>query len=487
MQYLTYLDAIWFVILVLGFRLWAKAVQAKYIHTKPEYKYFARAMDFRIFSVLFFMLIYLFYYGGGDTVEYWKGVVATKNLFFYDIKAYLRVLTGEVNNRLNYENFNEATGYPPPHLFRRAANFNVVRIGSLPGIITGGSIIAINLFFMFFSFLATWKIFQVFIHYFPHRRNILNYTILLFPSTAFWGSGLMKDTLCYIGLCYLFYGLFQQFVKKENGPLLNWPMIILGGLTVFSIKTYIVIAFLPGVLIWLNFELVRKIKSPLIKIVVLPALLIGSFAGGLNLYMSSSDALGEYSSGQIFQQAATIQQDLAREEQYGGNKFDIGTFDPSLSGVLKKFPVAVFAGLYRPMIFEASNIVMILSGIENTILLLMTVIMFIKLNPIGFILRLGSRPLYIMSLVYSILFSFAVGLTSANFGALVRYKIQILPFFVSMLALMWVDKGIKNEPNFVNFKEEDKEKKEEKEEDLSYLHPVIQEQIRAQKAKKLNQ
>jgi hypothetical protein len=38
--------------------------------------------------------------------------------------------------------------------------------------------------------------------------------------------------------------------------------------------------------------------------------------------------------------------------------------------------------------------------------------------------------------VFSIFFAFALGITTANFGALVRYKIPSVPFFLSMLFIL---------------------------------------------------
>jgi hypothetical protein len=38
--------------------------------------------------------------------------------------------------------------------------------------------------------------------------------------------------------------------------------------------------------------------------------------------------------------------------------------------------------------------------------------------------------------VFAIIFSFAVGITTHNFGTLVRYKIPMYPFFVSGLFIL---------------------------------------------------
>ena len=43
----------------------------------------------------------------------------------------------------------------------------------------------------------------------------------------------------------------------------------------------------------------------------------------------------------------------------------------------------------------------------------------------------------LFSLIFSIAFAFAVGVSTYNFGTLVRYKIPLLPFFVVALILIW--------------------------------------------------
>ena len=42
----------------------------------------------------------------------------------------------------------------------------------------------------------------------------------------------------------------------------------------------------------------------------------------------------------------------------------------------------------------------------------------------------------LFSFVFAIFFAFAVGLTTSNFGSLVRYKIPSLPFFLASLYMI---------------------------------------------------
>ncbi|PIV62279.1 MAG: hypothetical protein COS14_02380, partial [Bacteroidetes bacterium CG02_land_8_20_14_3_00_31_25] len=135
-------------------------------------------------------------------------------------------------------------------------------------------------------------------------------------------------------------------------------------------------------------------------------------------------------------------QDL-KQEYYGGNRFDIGSFDPTIGGILSKAQPAITAGLFRPFVWESRNPVMLLSGLENIIYLFLflyiLLLSFMALFNLGFNYMLKTafdNSLVVFSLVFSIMFAFMVGLTTANFGALVRYKIPLIPFFLSALFII---------------------------------------------------
>jgi hypothetical protein len=78
---------------------------------------------------------------------------------------------------------------------------------------------------------------------------------------------------------------------------------------------------------------------------------------------------------------------------------------------------------------------MLFSALENTFLLLMFLRVFFK-NGLQFFPRIFGNPVLVLSFVFSIFFAFALGITTANFGALVRYKIPAIPFFLSMLYIL---------------------------------------------------
>jgi hypothetical protein len=48
-----------------------------------------------------------------------------------------------------------------------------------------------------------------------------------------------------------------------------------------------------------------------------------------------------------------------------------------------------------------------------------------------------DQPLLVSSVVFSIFFAFGVGLSTSNFGALVRYKIPAVPFYASVILIIY--------------------------------------------------
>jgi hypothetical protein len=146
--------------------------------------------------------------------------------------------------------------------------------------------------------------------------------------------------------------------------------------------------------------------------------------------------LGEYSLDQILQKAVKTQQDLVREA-YGTNSYNIGEFDPTVAGILSKVPAALNLALFRPFIWDARNPVMILSGLENLFMLGFSIYILLNIRFFTLIKSLFGNPLLIFAFLFALFFAFSVGLTTANYGALVRLKIPCIPFYLSSLFILY--------------------------------------------------
>jgi hypothetical protein len=126
-----------------------------------------------------------------------------------------------------------------------------------------------------------------------------------------------------------------------------------------------------------------------------------------------------------------------------GSGYSLGNLDGSFESMLALFPQAVNVALFRPYLWEARNPLMLLSSLEAAALLVITLFLLFR-NPFRFFRSLGE-PTVLFCLVFSIVFAFAVGVSTFNFGTLTRYRIPLLPFY--LLALVIIADRPKSERN----------------------------------------
>ena len=174
------------------------------------------------------------------------------------------------------------------------------------------------------------------------------------------------------------------------------------------------------------------------KFISFPIIAGGIFLIGVFSLQNLSVLMGKYGDvDSAIKQAQVIQEDLLREEAYGKNNYYLGKIDGSLSRMISLAPMAIFTAIFRPLPWEIGSPTMVISAIENTILLILTLALIIRVNPIKFVRVIFSEPFLVMAFTFSILFAYGVGIASTNFGALVRYKIPLMPFFFTGVYIIY--------------------------------------------------
>jgi hypothetical protein len=103
---------------------------------------------------------------------------------------------------------------------------------------------------------------------------------------------------------------------------------------------------------------------------------------------------------------------------------------------LSAAPLAIFTALFRPLPWEIGSPTMIVSAIENTILILFVLYSLIRIGPFRFFRITFNDSFLVYCLIFSLFFAFGVGIAGTNFGALVRYKIPLMPFFFSFIYIV---------------------------------------------------
>ncbi|MBL4736056.1 MAG: hypothetical protein JKY18_12115 [Flavobacteriales bacterium] len=405
------------------------------IDKNPIYKYYISGLFVKLFGAIAVCMIYVFYYGGGDTTSYFEGALALNNMLFKHPDVYWSIIAGNLTDE-NWLAFDVHTGWPPWYMWRDDKTFFVIRFSSFLVFFSGGTFVPTTMLLAWISYSGIWRLYELFCERFGHLSKQLAIAILYMPSVVFWGSGLLKDTITLAATCWFTFAVYKLIITKQQ-VLFYLLCVVVSSYLLISIKPYIFIALMPGLLIWVSHERISRIKSVFVKIVMVPMILVVAAITISFVFSQVGDSFGSYSDfDQIMEKAEGTRADLIRA-QYGANNYDIGVIDPSLGGLLSKAPVAITAALYRPFLWEVNNIVMLLSGLENTFVLGLTFFLFLRYGPIRVFRSIGSNPLLLFAVSFSIFFAFAVGLTTANFGALVRYKIPSIPFFLSSLFILY--------------------------------------------------
>lgn len=413
--------------------IFATAYKRKKIETNPIYKFYVWGLFAKIGGGLGFVLVYLFVYHGGDTTNYFESSMAMNNLLTSDFTAWVQNEFGS-SSWEHFSLFTDATGYPLQYLYFDTQTYMIIRLVNPLLILTFSSYILTTVLLDWIAYAGIWRLFIVFSDHYPNRKNLFAFAILFFPSVLFWGSGILKDTITLSCTGWVVYCIHRVFILKQKR--FRFTIILFANLAlIFFIKPYVIFALFPGTLIWIFSASIAAIRNVAFKILIVPFVMIISIGGGIYLLSFFGSYMGKFALDKIADTAIITQDDL-KKEYYHGHSFDIGLTDPSTSGLLKKFPEAVLAGIYRPYLWDGGNAVMLISELENTLLLILTITSIFRTNLLVFFKKLVREPILFFALSFSIFFAFSVGITTANFGALVRFKISYLPLFLCALFIL---------------------------------------------------
>ena len=430
-QFTSVTDFILAPVLLVAILLFTRFYVVSKVKDAPEYKYFFTGIALKLFGAFGLWFIYTFYYAGGDTFQYYESAVVTNDLIYKNPASFFSIWLGH-HDIGKYALFRDVGTFPV--YYRDPNTYFVVRVIVPLVFLSFRSYLVCAFYLATLSFFGIWKLYRVFINEYPDLKSKFAIAIFCIPSVFFWGSGILKDTITF-SMVSLFISAFYKIFIKKNNVFGNMIWLILASFVIVSIKPYIFIGLLPGSLFWIINRLLSSIKGKVLRFISAPLLflLVGSF--GYFLLSSLESTLGTYSLKKVLSRAAEVQHDL-KSDYYRGNSFDIGEYDANISSMLLKAPAAINAALFRPYIWQANNIVMFLSSIENFIILFFTIRVLIRSKIILWIKYLPTNHLLTFSLIFSLFFAFSVGISSSNFGSMVRYKIPAIPFFVCSLYII---------------------------------------------------
>lgn len=427
--YLEWIDAVIGSVYLIAIILLAFQFRNRFLSTSPIRRFFMPGLLIKMLGSIASALVYQYYYGGGDTFNFYHDSsfvhdITIKNFanFFYCMSSQpFDVYPSELAEYEGYFDFI----YDSPSWF-------IVRCLIPLSFLTFDSYIGSGLIFALFSFYASWRFFTLISELYPTLRQSFFYCVFAIPSVVFWGSGIFKDTLTTGGLLLFLYHIYNIFIlrKKLGSNLLG---ALIGFYIVSSIRLFFIVLIVPSFGL-LYFVTIRdRIKNNLLRSISLPMLLFVALI--VTTFGISRLTSGE---GELSRQALTEKSKgfQSWHTELGGSSYSLGDIDYSNTGILKTMPLAINVTLYRPYLTEVHSFFQLISALQSLFFLLFGIRTLLRTRIVGFFNYLLSDSLAIFSLFFSLLHAFVVGFTSFNFGALDRYKIPCLPFYMIALVLI---------------------------------------------------
>lgn len=393
------------------------------------------AFGLKIFGGIFLGVIYQYYYRGGDTFNYWHQTEVINSSLNDSFFTWLRLITGSASiydaDVYNYTTQFYWYGITTPE-------YIISVIGAVLGLVTMTSYLPTSVIFSALSFIGVWKLFVVFTKLYPRLIRQLAFAFLFIPSVVFWGSGFMKDTITFSCLGMVTHFFYQIFYENKK-IVKNGLAALLFLYVIYVIKTYILVAYLPAALLWGVGLLSYKVKDQRLIIFTRYFLYACAIAGLIIIGgRLQAELFGEYNVESVAYKSFVTRDYLYRiSTEQEGSGYTLGDMDPTLFGMLEKAPAGINVTLFRPYIWEARKPIVLLSSLEAMFFLVFTFFVIFRNNPIRVVQRILTDETLQFCIIFTLVFAFAIGISTSNFGSLSRYKIPCMPFFAAFLFIIF--------------------------------------------------
>ncbi len=381
------------------------------------HKIFAAFFFFKIFAILCYTLLVIYFWKLADSVTVYDEAknlitlisqnISNISLIFLPADSYSSII--QLDSKL--VSHPGATGLE--------SNFFLTRTSTIFYPIALGKYLLINFWFAVFSAIAQFKLYLTMIKVYPQVSQNIGLSLLFIPMVIFYGSPIYKETLCLSFLCFLVSGMYN--LLKHRNIFFNIVISLVCSFFIFLVKSYVFYALFLAIVFAYFFHFLSKTGRKnfiglffvLVILGVLVFLFISNFAF-IELY-----ALQMVDTSNFFQQIYN--------NDDGSSAFEFGQIETSLRGLLLKIPVGLYTCYFRPHLWEVNKPILILSAIESTICLLLLCYALIKKGRnIGLLFK--QNILTLIMFLFVIIMGIIIGLTTFNYGTLMRYKVPSTPF-----------------------------------------------------------
>lgn len=304
----------------------------------------------------------------------------------------------------------------------------------------GNSIFAAALAIALGSYIAKVLIYRALRAGFPSSQHpLVLLAAALSPSAVVWTSALLKEPVLMVFFGPVFLGLRWILEGRRFVPAAT--MIGVGGYAIILLKPYVMLTLVIAGSVWIVWARLLKSRGSIVVKPLYLALAAGLVLGGFTVV----SALVPSMSPDAISETMTYQRRVAGQEAGGSNFYLEGKdADPEaardsgrgLTSQLAIAPLALVTALFRPFLFESRRAMQLLNALEMTWMTILFIQVFRRNSLAALLRRLTASPTLMFCLTFTLVLALGTGLSTANLGALSRYRAPMMPFFLLLLLVL---------------------------------------------------
>lgn len=390
-------------------------------HERIQPRTFKFIFLFKLIAGFLLYLIYTRYYtdrATADIFRYFDDADIMYHSFFNKPYDFFRMFTGYHADAPDLQPYYDAmrNWYNTDMMFNDTRT--MIRFSAFFKLLSMGTYYPHAVVMCFLSLCGLTALYRFFTSFVQEKEITLLFAVFLMPSTLLWTSGLIKEAFLMFSLGMLLNTLYR-IIEKKNRSVTDFALVLLFLFCLFLIKPYIIFLLIPSVVAWLLLK--HNANVQLVKIIAV------YFFYGCLVIFASEFLFGKRIPALLAAKQAEFFQVANRD--HANSLIEIPVLDNSYKSVFVNAPNAIKNVIFRPAITEVKNPLMLLAAIENLIIALALI------ASLFFVFRANQlHPYWLLIAFFFCMSVFTLtGLVTPILGAIVRYKVPALPFFLFVI------------------------------------------------------
>lgn len=367
--------------------------------------------------------LYTYYYESrenADVYKYFDDGMILYNALSENPGDYLRMIFGIDDSTYIHETYYSEMQmwYRPYETTMYNDSRVMIRANAIMALTSFGSFIVHHVWFAFISFIGSLLMFKAFRSVSKTLPWMLMSAVFLMPTVLFWSSAPLKEAFLMLCLGAIMFGV----LRKESRIWIRMVLALSGVALLYALKFYVLFALSVPVAAYI---IGTGMNRPLIAHGIVYA------TATLTLIVLELTHVTN-----LLELLALKQADFVRMADYygAGSQFDVPATGATLMEFLPQIPMAFITGLLRPFPWEAHNILALVAVAETCgIWLSFTATLFVRKRAKDI-----NWNMMFMIIGFIVILSIIIGSATPVFGALVRYRLPLLPF-IGLLILLVLD------------------------------------------------